>query len=333
MSRHQSRGGIPDRWLDYSAVGKRLAGTRFIAFKVPLKQALSQQLSPDESFGFSELLENMKEQKQQLGLIIDLTFTHRYYSPQDFPDFLSWVKMKTAGHEVPSDRVILNFKRIVRRFIRENQDNDLLIGVHCTHGLNRTGYLICRYLIDVDHMNPNEALQLFESSRGHHIERDNYLRDLRTGPRRSNHGIEEGGAELRPRRGEQVEERHRDRLPASLPPDPAHLLQQPQWRAMPRDPLPQHRHWHPQHQNQYPQYVYQPPQHQDPAYVYQLPQHHNHYSQYAQQHHQNQYQQYQYRHPPSWSRLDRRSRHVRGSDRRESDGDGDGGRHRRGFNP
>lgn len=23
-----------------------------------------------------------------------------------------------------------------------------LIGVHCTHGLNRTGYLICRYLID-----------------------------------------------------------------------------------------------------------------------------------------------------------------------------------------
>lgn len=25
---------------------------------------------------------------------------------------------------------------------------DLLIGVHCTHGINRTGYLISRYLID-----------------------------------------------------------------------------------------------------------------------------------------------------------------------------------------
>ena len=22
---------------------------------------------------------------------------------------------------------------------------DVLIGVHCTHGVNRTGYLICRY--------------------------------------------------------------------------------------------------------------------------------------------------------------------------------------------
>lgn len=26
-------------------------------------------------------------------------------------------------------------------------DTDALIGVHCTHGVNRTGYLICSYLI------------------------------------------------------------------------------------------------------------------------------------------------------------------------------------------
>ncbi len=31
----------PNRWLDYKAVGKRLRGTRFIAFKVPLKQVRS----------------------------------------------------------------------------------------------------------------------------------------------------------------------------------------------------------------------------------------------------------------------------------------------------
>lgn len=36
---------------------------------------------------------------------------------------------------------------------------DKLIGVHCTHGLNRTGYLICRYLIDVDEMDPEEAIE------------------------------------------------------------------------------------------------------------------------------------------------------------------------------
>lgn len=36
---------LPDRWLDYKAVGKRLHGTRFIAFKVPLKQVGSSSLS------------------------------------------------------------------------------------------------------------------------------------------------------------------------------------------------------------------------------------------------------------------------------------------------
>lgn len=25
---------------------------------------------------------------------------------------------------------------------------EFLIGVHCTHGLNRTGYMVCRYMRD-----------------------------------------------------------------------------------------------------------------------------------------------------------------------------------------
>nr|XP_058917986.1 RNA/RNP complex-1-interacting phosphatase-like [Kogia breviceps] len=43
--------------------------------------------------------------------------------------------------------------------MKENNDNDRLIGVHCTHGLNRTGYLICRYLIDVEGMWPDDAIE------------------------------------------------------------------------------------------------------------------------------------------------------------------------------
>ncbi|XP_051897238.1 RNA/RNP complex-1-interacting phosphatase-like [Pristis pectinata] len=60
-------------------------------------------------------------------------------------------------------------------------DNDKLIGVHCTHGVNRTGYLICRYLIDVDGMDPHEAIDLFNKSRGYPIERQNYIQDLLQG--------------------------------------------------------------------------------------------------------------------------------------------------------
>ncbi|CAB1430157.1 unnamed protein product [Pleuronectes platessa] len=200
------RGGLPDRWLDYRSVGQRLDGTRFIAFKVPLKQALNRPLSPSDAFGPWDLMEKLRLDHQELGLIIDLTYTTRYYTLQDMPNWLLLVKIFTRGHEIPSDTTILSFKRTVRRFLRENANNDKLIGVHCTHGLNRTGYLICRYLIDVDGMDPEHAIHLFNSSRGHDIERENYLNDLQCGPRRSNRGIDEyeaepqrGGATHRPR--------------------------------------------------------------------------------------------------------------------------------------
>ncbi|XP_077944633.1 RNA/RNP complex-1-interacting phosphatase isoform X5 [Gasterosteus aculeatus] len=114
------------------------------------------------------------------------------------------MKIFTAGHEVPSNKTILSFKRAVGAFLRDHADNDMLIGVHCTHGLNRTGYLICRYLIDVDGMDPKEAVALFNSSRGHAMERQNYLDDLLRGPKRrsvsnSNEGMQE--AEQEPMRG------------------------------------------------------------------------------------------------------------------------------------
>ncbi|XP_061732204.1 RNA/RNP complex-1-interacting phosphatase [Nerophis ophidion] len=190
MSRFGKKNDIPDRWLDYKAVGKRLNGTRFVAFKVPLKQALTRQLPPSRAFGPWELLEAIREDHQELGLIIDLTFNKCYYQPQDLPASLSCVKIFTKGHVVPDDDTILAFKQAVQRFLRDNADNDQLIGVHCTHGLNRTGYMICRYLIDVARMEPAAAIKLFNSSRGHEMERQNYIDDLHSAPKRSNKGMD-----------------------------------------------------------------------------------------------------------------------------------------------
>ena len=38
------RGGVPDRWEDYSNIGNVVEGTRFLAFKVPLKADLLTQV-------------------------------------------------------------------------------------------------------------------------------------------------------------------------------------------------------------------------------------------------------------------------------------------------
>ncbi|XP_051541290.1 RNA/RNP complex-1-interacting phosphatase-like isoform X3 [Myxocyprinus asiaticus] len=176
---------VPLRWTEYTAVGKRIPGTRFVAFKVPLKQSFRNQLSQSEVFGPFDLVHMLEKEGHELGLVIDLTFTTRYYKPEDLPSTLQYLKIFTAGHEVPDDATILSFKKAVRWFLRENENNDKLIGVHCTHGLNRTGYLVCRYLIDVDGIEPRKAIDLFNASRGHSIERQNYIDDLSRGPKRS----------------------------------------------------------------------------------------------------------------------------------------------------
>ncbi|XP_017282875.1 RNA/RNP complex-1-interacting phosphatase [Kryptolebias marmoratus] len=255
MSRHK-KNDIPDRWLDYIAVGKRLSGTRFIAFKVPLKQALNFKLPCSEVFGPWELLDALNKENQELGLIIDLTFTRRYYTPQDIPQSLLCVKIFTAGHEIPSDNTILSFKRYVHRFLQDNSDNDKLIGVHCTHGVNRTGYLICRYLIDVDGMDPEKAVELFNSSRGHAIERQNYLEDLKHGPKRSNKGI--ATCEQEPVRGEAV------RRPSFTASDSGARFNAPEHH---RSFAPQGSNHHPTHQGLFPRppLLPTPPFHRPPS--------------------------------------------------------------------
>ncbi|XP_041867928.1 RNA/RNP complex-1-interacting phosphatase-like [Melanotaenia boesemani] len=197
-NRHKKnrKGGVPERWLDYCPVGQRIPGTRFIAFKVPLKPCLNLLVPESCAFGLWDLLDAVKSQKHELGLIIDLTFTTRYYKLTDVPQSCSYIKIFIEGHKVPSDIAILSFKQAVRGFLKENQDNDKLIGVHCTHGLNRTGYLVCRYLIDVDGVDPPTALKLFNDNRGHCIERKNYLHDLLRAAKRSNYGIDEPGEEV-----------------------------------------------------------------------------------------------------------------------------------------
>uniref|UniRef100_A0A8D0H9S0 Tyrosine specific protein phosphatases domain-containing protein n=1 Tax=Sphenodon punctatus TaxID=8508 RepID=A0A8D0H9S0_SPHPU len=132
------------RWTDYTPLGQRMPGTRFIAFKVPLKKSFECRLDPNERFSPLDLIERIRDQKEELGMIIDLTYTTRYYGAEELPDTLCYCKILTVGHEVPDHETIFKFKSAVKKFLKENQDNDKLIGVHCTHGLNRTGYLVCR---------------------------------------------------------------------------------------------------------------------------------------------------------------------------------------------
>lgn len=166
---------IPDRWLNYQPIGQRVPSTRFIAFKVPLNRNINNTIDEELRLAPHSLLESVPN----LGLIVDLTNTNRYYNPQAFKDKnVEHQKLMIPGHHTPSRDLAQRFCDYVTEFLEANADNDKLIGVHCTHGVNRTGYLICYFMITKMNMPPKLAIQTFADARGHNIERENYTSSL-----------------------------------------------------------------------------------------------------------------------------------------------------------
>ncbi|TMW52220.1 hypothetical protein DOY81_002687 [Sarcophaga bullata] len=166
---------IPDRWKDYKPVGQKIEGTRFVAFKVPLREQVSNNVARNIRLDGKILLNSIPK----LGLIIDLTNTKRYYDPNFFKNAgVEYFKLMIPGREVPPRQLVDKFNDLVKEFLANNANNDKLIGVHCTHGVNRTGFLICNYMISEMTIDPNEAINRFAQARGHKIERTNYIHAL-----------------------------------------------------------------------------------------------------------------------------------------------------------
>ncbi|NWT24343.1 DUS11 phosphatase, partial [Cardinalis cardinalis] len=136
-----------------------------------------QNLLPEERFSPRDLIRKVQERKEELGLIIDLTYTTRYYGREELPPAMRYCKILTMGHEIPNRKTFLRFRYLVRRFLMANRDNDCHLQVNspCPGGLSGG---TSRYLIEVEGMEPNAAIELFNTSRGHPMERANYIQDL-----------------------------------------------------------------------------------------------------------------------------------------------------------
>ena len=89
-----------------------------------------------------------------LKTVIDLTATARYYKPEDLEERgIQHVKISAGGggqvgaryidfpkflFQVPSEDVVGRFFQAVDNFLDNRIDENDLLGVHCTHGLNRS---------------------------------------------------------------------------------------------------------------------------------------------------------------------------------------------------
>lgn len=160
-----------DKWLKFSKMGGMIESL-FLPFKVPLKESVNVTLQHGERFYFLEVLNKYPN----IGLVVDLTKTTKYYHPGFLKNRgIQYAKIFMEGHgKVPPESQVQQFFKIVDSFREKEENKGKLIGVHCTHGCNRTGFLICRYLIEKMKKDPKTAVVTFEKARGHEIERPSY---------------------------------------------------------------------------------------------------------------------------------------------------------------
>lgn len=171
---------IPEDWQEYSPLGTVIDGTRIIPFKTPLRSQVCQKLNPQtERWTISDLVNRVPN----LSAVIDLTTMvpqNRYDINEFINAGVSYTKINILGSgSLPNQYQIRKFFGAMDYYLRRNRHG--FVGVHCTHGLNRTGLMICKYMIERLRIPHIETIERFERARGHQIERSNYITELLKG--------------------------------------------------------------------------------------------------------------------------------------------------------
>jgi len=178
MGRGSGPGPIPPRWLNCPRKSAKLIGSRFLAFKTPLDERYNEQVSVENRFTPQMLFQAMKAHKVKIGLWIDLTKTSRFYNKRTVEDNeCKYVKLPCKGHgEAPDPDSVKTFIGICKNFIAQNPKD--IVAVHCTHGFNRTGFLISSFLVEEFDWSVDIAINDFRQAREPGIYKEDYLKDI-----------------------------------------------------------------------------------------------------------------------------------------------------------
>ncbi|XP_027032874.1 mRNA-capping enzyme isoform X1 [Tachysurus fulvidraco] len=172
-----AHGGPPPRWLNCPRRGQPVAG-KFLPMKTMLGPRYDDNVPEENRFHPSMLSNYLKSLKVKMGLLVDLTNTTRFYDRADIEkEGIKYIKLQCKGHgECPTAETTETFIRICENFIQKNPTE--LIGVHCTHGFNRTGFLICSYLVEKMDWSIEAATAAFAHARAPGIYKEDYLKEL-----------------------------------------------------------------------------------------------------------------------------------------------------------
>uniref|UniRef100_A0A5S6QUV6 mRNA-capping enzyme n=2 Tax=Trichuris muris TaxID=70415 RepID=A0A5S6QUV6_TRIMR len=168
--------GPPRRWMHCPRKGKVVSGL-FLPFKTPLSSRYDDMVPESNRFYPSMVLEGGEPGEKEVGLWIDLTNTTRFYNKKEVENAgVEYVKLNCKGFgECPSEAQVQEFISICKSFAKRS---DKIVAVHCTHGFNRTGFLIASYLVIENNCSIDAAIAAFVSARPPGIYKQEYLQEL-----------------------------------------------------------------------------------------------------------------------------------------------------------
>ncbi|XP_014662100.1 PREDICTED: mRNA-capping enzyme-like [Priapulus caudatus] len=178
MANRRNHGPLPPRWLHCPRKGSSLIGDKFLPFKTPLDSRYDDQVPEEFRFPVSMLFMSLNSYKVKAGIWIDLTNTNRFYDKAEVEKTSTkYLKLQCRGFgETPSVDQTRAFIELCQKFVAQHPLE--IIVIHCTHGFNRTGFLICSYLVEKCDWSIEAAVDAFKKSRPPGIIKGHYLEEL-----------------------------------------------------------------------------------------------------------------------------------------------------------
>jgi len=186
VNRSRKKTPWPLDWLRYKKCGELMEfeNLAILPIKAPVENDVTNEWLKNEGlaeevFTWEQIVSHINnsyimDSNLKLHTVIDLTAVRqdheKYYQGSSLLSrySINYHKVKSqGGGRLPTEESIDEFCAIISKIKLNDQSQKPIILVHCTHGLNRTGYFIIQYLIKHEGYNAATALSLFESKRGH----------------------------------------------------------------------------------------------------------------------------------------------------------------------
>ncbi|CAF0904033.1 unnamed protein product [Brachionus calyciflorus] len=171
---------LPKSWLSCPKQSNNTIADTFVAFKIPLSSNFDTSVPEELRFNMQNVLESVENScNKKIGLIMDLSNSNGFYDPDSGvkQQNIKHVKILCKEHgDAPSKEIAQQFIQNVESFTQTNPSD--LIGVHCTLGYNRTGFLICCYLIEKFGYTVDKAVALFAQVRPPGLYKQEFINEL-----------------------------------------------------------------------------------------------------------------------------------------------------------